>query len=133
MFLVGAYQEILGDLHNLFGDTHAVHVSLDAQGNVVLDAVIKGDTVREVLDYVEFDADMLVKKLRHDVELAVREGRLRLRGVRPPAGVLRRRPAGLHLPRRAARADRRGRPHVAKASAIAQRPRAHCGTLSHLP
>ncbi len=76
VFLVGAYQEILGDLHNLFGDTHAVHVSLDAQGNVVLDAVIKGDTVREVLDYVEFDADMLVKKLRHDVELAVREGRL---------------------------------------------------------
>ena len=76
VFLVGAYQEILGDLHNLFGDTHAVHVSLDAQGNVVLDAVIKGDTVREVLDYVEFDAEVLVKKLRHDVELAVREGRL---------------------------------------------------------
>ena len=76
VFLVGAYQEILGDLHNLFGDTHAVHVSLDEQGNVVLDAVIKGDTVREVLDYVEFDAEMLVRKLRHDVELAVREGRV---------------------------------------------------------
>ena len=45
VFLVGAYQEILGDLHNLFGDTHAVHVSLDDRGNVVLDAVIKGDTV----------------------------------------------------------------------------------------
>jgi arginine decarboxylase len=76
VFLVGAYQEILGDLHNLFGDTHAVHVSLDEQGNVVLDAVIKGDTVREVLDYVEFDAETLVRKLRHDVELAVREGRV---------------------------------------------------------
>jgi arginine decarboxylase len=76
VFLVGAYQEILGDLHNLFGDTHAVHVSLDAQGNAALDAVIKGDTVREVLDYVEFDAEMLVRKLRQDVELAVREGRL---------------------------------------------------------
>ena len=75
VFLVGAYQEILGDLHNLFGDTHAVHVSLDGQGNVVLDAVIKGDTVREVLDYVEFDAEVLVRKLRNDVELAVREGR----------------------------------------------------------
>ena len=61
---VGAYQEILGDLHNLFGDTHAVHVSLDDRGNVVLDAVIKGDTVREVLDYVEFDAETLVEKLR---------------------------------------------------------------------
>jgi arginine decarboxylase len=76
VFLVGAYQEILGDLHNLFGDTHAVHVSLDAAGNVVLDAVIKGDTVREVLDYVEFDSEILVRKLRQDVELAVREGRM---------------------------------------------------------
>ena len=56
-FLVGAYQEILGDLHNLLGDTHAVHVSLDENGAVVLDAVIKGDTVREVLDYVEFDGE----------------------------------------------------------------------------
>ena len=53
-FLIGAYQEILGDLHNLFGDTNAVHVSTDSRGEVVLDAVIKGDTVREVLDYVEF-------------------------------------------------------------------------------
>jgi arginine decarboxylase len=76
VFLVGAYQEILGDLHNLFGDTHAVHVSLDQGGNVVLDAVIKGDTVREVLDYVEFDAETLVRRLRQDVELAVREGRV---------------------------------------------------------
>jgi len=76
VFLVGAYQEILGDLHNLFGDTHAVHVSLDERGSVVLDAVIKGDTVREVLDYVEFDAATLVRKLRQDVERAVREGRI---------------------------------------------------------
>jgi arginine decarboxylase len=76
VFLVGAYQEILGDLHNLFGDTHAVHVSLDEGGNVVLDAVIKGDTVKEVLDYVEFDPETLVRKLRTDVELAVREGRI---------------------------------------------------------
>ena len=74
VFLVGAYQEILGDLHNLLGDTHAVHVSLDPTGAVVLDAVIKGDTVREVLDYVEFDADALVAKLRSDVESAVRSG-----------------------------------------------------------
>src|SRR5690606_17782295 len=74
--LVGAYQEILGDLHNLFGDTHAVHVSLDPGGNVVLESVIKGDTVREVLDYVEFDADTLLRKLRQSVEVAVRENRL---------------------------------------------------------
>ena len=76
VFLVGAYQEILGDLHNLFGDTNAVHVSLDESGTVVLDAVIKGDTVREVLDYVEFDAETLMNRLRDDVERAVRDGRM---------------------------------------------------------
>jgi arginine decarboxylase len=76
VFLVGAYQEILGDLHNLFGDTHAVHVSLDESNAVILDEVVKGDTVREVLDYVEFDAEALVSKLRADVEAAVREGRV---------------------------------------------------------
>ena len=76
VFLVGASQEILGDLHNLFGDTHAVHVSLDPSGNVVLESVIKGDTVREVLDYVEFDAETLVRKMRESVEVAVRDGRI---------------------------------------------------------
>jgi arginine decarboxylase len=76
VFLVGAYQEILGDMHNLFGDTHAVHVSLDESGEVVLEEVVKGDTVREVLDYVEFEPAALVSKLRTDVEAAVREGRL---------------------------------------------------------
>ena len=78
VFLVGAYQEILGDMHNLFGDTHAVHIRLDAHGNVVLEAVIKGDTVKEVLDYVEFDADMLLHRMRADVEAAVRANRLEL-------------------------------------------------------
>src|SRR6187401_1174906 len=78
VFLVGAYQEILGDLHNLFGDTHAVHVSLDEQGNVVLDEVVKGDTVKEVLDYVEFDVERLMKHLRDSVEAAVRDGRVDL-------------------------------------------------------
>ena len=81
---------ILGDLHNLFGDTHAVHVSLDANGDARLDTLIKGDTVREVLDYVEFDAEILLGKLR-----GRRNGRARrpnrLRGGRPPAAVLRRR------------------------------------------
>ncbi|MDQ1243306.1 MAG: arginine decarboxylase [Pseudomonadota bacterium] len=76
VFLIGAYQEILGDMHNLFGDTHAVHVTLDAQGGVVLDAVIKGDTVREVLQYVDFDINALVNKLRADVESAVRDGKM---------------------------------------------------------
>ncbi len=76
VFLIGAYQEILGDMHNLFGDTHAVHVTLDADGGVVLDAVIKGDTVREVLQYVDFDPNALVAKLRTDAETAVRENRM---------------------------------------------------------
>jgi arginine decarboxylase len=76
VFLIGAYQEILGDLHNLFGDTHAVHVSLDEKDNVVLDDLIKGDTVREVLDYVEFDGNVLLGKLRIDVESALQEGRV---------------------------------------------------------
>ena len=101
VFLVGAYQEILGDLHNLFGDTHAVHVSLDDRGSVVLDAVIKGDTVKEVLDYVEFDADTLVRKLRTRRRARRARGQDQLRGVRPAAAVLRRRAAGLHLPGRA--------------------------------
>ncbi|MBX9790823.1 MAG: biosynthetic arginine decarboxylase [Pirellulales bacterium] len=76
VFLVGAYQEILGDLHNLFGDTNAVHVSVDSNGGVVLETVIKGDTVREVLEYVEFDPNVLVRQLRTDVEAAVRDGQL---------------------------------------------------------
>jgi len=81
VFLVGAYQEILGDLHNLFGDTHAVHVSMDDHGNARLDALIKGDTVKEVLDYVEFDAETLLGKLRTDVESAVRAGRMDYEGA----------------------------------------------------
>jgi arginine decarboxylase len=75
-FLIGAYQEILGDLHNLFGDTNAVHVRLSPSGEVMLDEVIKGDTVREVLDYVQFKSDSLIGRLRRSVEVAVREGRL---------------------------------------------------------
>ena len=75
-FLVGAYQEILGDLHNLFGDTNAVHVRLDQNNQVVLEAVIRGDTVREVLDYVQFKSTVLAEEFRRDVETAVREGRI---------------------------------------------------------
>ncbi|MDP1569712.1 MAG: biosynthetic arginine decarboxylase [Vicinamibacterales bacterium] len=80
IFLVGAYQEILGDLHNLLGDTHAVHVSLTDNGEegegYRVDHIIKGDTVREVLKYVEFDAETLMGKLRRDVEAAIHGGRI---------------------------------------------------------
>jgi arginine decarboxylase len=75
-FLLGAYQEILGDLHNLFGDTNAVHVRQGPAGEVILDSVIKGDTVREVLNYVQFSSDHLIAKLRRDAETALREGRI---------------------------------------------------------
>ena len=77
-FLLGAYQEILGDLHNLFGDTNAVHISLDDSGAVNLDTVIKGDTVREVLHYVQYSADEMLAMMRKDVERAVRGGMVSL-------------------------------------------------------
>jgi arginine decarboxylase len=75
-FLLGAYQEILGDLHNLFGDTNAVHVSLGENGEVILNTVVQGDTVREVLDYVQFSAKTLLEQFRTDVETALREGKI---------------------------------------------------------
>jgi arginine decarboxylase len=76
VFLVGAYQEILGDLHNLLGDTNAVHVSLEEDGHVSIDEVIEGDTVREVLQYVQFSADELLRSMRKMVERALREQKL---------------------------------------------------------
>ena len=76
VFLVGAYQEILGDLHNLFGDTNAVHVGLDDRNEVTLESVVKGDTVSEVLHYVQFNSDELVEKLQRSLELAVRSDRI---------------------------------------------------------
>src|SRR3989454_3675771 len=75
-FLLGAYQEILGDLHNLFGDTNAVHVSIDEDGEYTIDDFIKGNTVREVLAYVQYDATKLTEMLRKDVERAVRAGKI---------------------------------------------------------
>jgi arginine decarboxylase len=75
-FLIGAYQEILGDLHNLFGDTNTVHVDLTEAGEVVIESLIKGDTVREVLDYVEFEPSELLTRLQSAVEIAIRENRI---------------------------------------------------------
>jgi arginine decarboxylase len=76
IFMVGAYQEILGDLHNLFGDTHAVHVSLDDDGNYSIDHVIEGDTVTDVLKYVQFGKSDLVRAVRRATEHALKEGRM---------------------------------------------------------
>ena len=75
-FLVGAYQEILGDLHNLFGDTHAVHVSVGADGEYVIDEVIKGDTCDDVLRYVHYNPRELTRAVRKQVERALRAGRI---------------------------------------------------------
>jgi arginine decarboxylase len=77
MFLLGAYQEILGDLHNLFGDTNAVHVSaVDGGLGYRIDHLVEGDTVKEVLEYVQFDRQRLVQKLRRSIETAIESNRL---------------------------------------------------------
>jgi arginine decarboxylase len=75
VFLVGAYQEILGDLHNLFGDTNAVHVALDPDGYRI-DHVVEGDSVTEVLGYVQYSKEHLVQRVRQASEEALRRGLL---------------------------------------------------------
>ena len=75
VFLVGAYQEILGDLHNLFGDTHAVHVDLH-EGAMKVQSIVKGDTVSEVLGYVQYEERELVENLQDAVEEAIQAGHI---------------------------------------------------------
>jgi arginine decarboxylase len=77
-FLVGAYQETLGDLHNLFGDTHVVHIRLHDQGGWWIEEIVKGDTAGRVLGYMQYDIDSLYPKLSRDCERAVRHGRMSL-------------------------------------------------------
>ena len=78
VFLVGAYQEILGDLHNLFGDTDAVHVRIDADGHYAVEHVVEGDDVSEVLSYVQYDRSHLIEKVRRAIEAALRLGNITL-------------------------------------------------------
>ncbi len=73
VFLVGAYQEILGDLHNLFGDTNAVHVSV-YKDKYEVDKIIDGETVAEVLDYVQYNPKKLVRTVETWVTSSVKEG-----------------------------------------------------------
>lgn len=75
VFLVGAYQEILGNMHNLFGDTNAVHVTVDEDGYSI-DKTIDGETVADVLEYVQYDPKRLVRRLESWVSRAVKEGRI---------------------------------------------------------
>ena len=77
VFLVGAYQEILGDLHNLFGDTNVVHVSVDSKGHTI-DKIIDGETVAEVLEYVEYNPKKLVRSLEAWVSKSVKSGKISL-------------------------------------------------------
>ena len=77
VFLVGAYQEILGDMHNLFGDTNAVHVSVK-DGHYHIDQIIDGETVEEVLDYVQYNPKKLVRQLEIWVTKSVKNGKISL-------------------------------------------------------
>jgi arginine decarboxylase len=81
-FLVGAYQEILGDLHNLFGDTNAVHVSIAANGEYRLEHVVAGDTVADVLQYVSYSLEDLLTRLRGAIERALQSKRITLEDAR---------------------------------------------------
>lgn len=75
VFLVGAYQEILGDLHNLFGDTNAVHVKV--QGDEYrIDKVIEGETIADVLDYVQFDPRRMARSIEKWVNTSIKQGRI---------------------------------------------------------
>ncbi|MCH8889557.1 MAG: biosynthetic arginine decarboxylase [Myxococcales bacterium] len=78
VFLVGAYQEILGDLHNLFGDTNAVHVKLDDEGGYTVDHIVEGDTVEDVLAYVQYERRPLIEKVRRIIERALRSNEISL-------------------------------------------------------
>ncbi len=75
VFLTGAYQEILGDLHNLFGDTNAVHVSVVGD-KYKIDQIIDGETVAEVLDYVQYNAKKLVRTVETWVTFSVKQGKI---------------------------------------------------------
>jgi arginine decarboxylase len=74
---VGAYQEILGDLHNLFGDTNTVHLRIEDSGYTI-EQVIDGETIADVLGYVQFNAKRLVRTMEARVARAVKEGRISL-------------------------------------------------------
>ncbi len=77
VFLVGAYQEILGDMHNLFGDTNAVHISVN-DNSYHIDQIIDGETVDEVLEYVQYNPKKLVRQLETWVTKSVKSGKISL-------------------------------------------------------
>ncbi len=78
IFLVGAYQEILGGLHNLFGDTNVVHAELGEGGEWKLSHLVEGDTIEEVLNYVQYNAEKLMSQLYERIESSLKGGRISL-------------------------------------------------------
>ena len=82
VFLVGAYQETLGELHNLFGDTDAVHVHLEVGGGYSVEHQLEGDTVQDVLKYVQYDRSHLLERVRRAIERALRRGDIALEDAR---------------------------------------------------
>ncbi|NJK61908.1 MAG: biosynthetic arginine decarboxylase [Synechococcaceae cyanobacterium SM2_3_1] len=82
IFLGGAYQEILGDLHNLFGDTNAVHIQLQPQGGYRVAQVVKGDSISEVLGYVQYNSEDLAETIHHATETALQNKRITLEEAR---------------------------------------------------
>lgn len=78
VYLVGAYQEILGDLHNLFGDTNAVHIVCDGDKGYKIEKIIDGESVEDVLDYVNFSDKALVRTMENWVTRSVKEGKISL-------------------------------------------------------
>ena len=77
LFLGGAYQEIMGNLHNLFGDANTVHIQLTPSG-FKIEHVVKGDTMKEVLGYVQYDSESLVESIRRQTEQALQQNKITL-------------------------------------------------------
>ena len=114
---MGAYQDIMGDLHNLFGRVNEVHVFLDETepGGYYIEEVIKGNNIAGVLSWIQYSATDLAKKVKEQIDAKVREGVDQAARRRGAAELLRRSPARLHLRRLreapaagAGRVDRRG-------------------------
>ena len=82
MFLGGAYQEVMGNLHNLFGSTNAVHIRLAPGGGYQLDHVVRGNTNAEVLEAMEHDPELLLERLRMASETAIQRGQLKISEAR---------------------------------------------------
>ncbi len=78
LFLGGAYQEVMGNLHNLFGSTNAVHIRFNEKDNYKVEHVIRGNTKSNVLEYLEHDPEILLERLRKSSESAIQAGHLKI-------------------------------------------------------